>query len=239
MIKGKFTQRFNDYLRRFSIFEIDMSRFLSTNQIMEVSNSIKEKGLSLSAIHLPYHDTDLEYGLSSVPEVRKLDANVLVLHLCYPKNRTELEEQLSKIADIAEKFSVHIAIENLADRKNKSCGFMKAKDPISLAQSVLETGSKWLVITLDTSHAICNEARWWGDPYIIETLMHVHLSGGAWAADLHTSLETSPISDQIPLLIDTLKKCNFKGMISLENNDLETSLVSLNILKSLKNQKIC
>jgi hypothetical protein len=228
----KDVDKMQHYVNEFKVFELDMTKFPKRGLLDKV-DKIESAGNQLGAIHLPYHDSELDYGLSFVGEIAKFSVRVLVFHLCYPKTELELEQQLCSVAEVAERHAVHVAIENLADRKNKSHGFMAAKDPIALAHAVKETGSELLGITIDTSHAICNQVRWWGDSAVAEMLLHVHLSGGAWGVDAHTSVETKPISDQLGYLWTLLSDCPFSGMVSLENNMFETALESLRYLRSM------
>jgi len=228
----------------FERLEIDLSTILGTDSVPDHS-ALRERlyGVNgkLYSVHLRKGEhlqldsreqrlDALEPTIEDIAEIKNYGAEIAVAHLMYPGSFDEMVEQLRTIAKYAEQHGVKVYIENLADRKNHTNGYMGPRDPRIIAEALEEVNSDNLGLCLDTSHAACNDINDYDTELVRKWLRHVHYSEGEKGRDVHLPISARTSKESVAHFEELLANAEQRGTVMLENYNMADVVASADYL---------
>ena len=248
--------RLQEYARQFGLLEIDLEKAekLGFGPIQNIAQLVIPNKEWVYSIHLRYDpkkdgsadgiDTsisDLEW-LCTTDLGRQLRANMFVTHTDYPQNVQDLLTQLRRLGEAAKHFNVVIAVENLADRKNKTNGYMAPRNPREMAEALEKIAGEdpelpnYLGLCLDTGHAISNagltDSLDWNDDLVKRWVRHVHYNDNTIRGDEHMPICQSTNAHLIAALNYLLENSAHKGAVIFEHRKLSEGIQSIGYVQT-------
>jgi len=189
-----------EYAQNFELLEIDLEKAFrlvegGIDEIVEKATPFMNKVYSIHLRYEPQEGLDaMSVMLRDMELIKEFGAEIGVTHTVYPTSPQELEEQLRTIGDKASQLDVHIAVENLGDRQNKTKGCIWPRDPVRIAEVLDKIGNEHLGLCLDTGHAIGNRVTYWNTDVTVKWIKHTHYNNNVSLANCFTPVltEVSP-----------------------------------------------
>jgi len=241
--------RFREYGGEFDFLEIDLEKAVkesirSMDDVIARALEYKYKIYSMHLSYKPPKDGSVDGIGISISELellfnaglaKELGVEMFVTHTDYPKNPEELESQLRRLGDAAEKHSVIVAVENVGDRKNKTNGYMAPRNPRELAGVLAKIENPHLGLCLDTGHALGNagltDSLLWDDD-VIQWLKHMHYNDNVLRGDEHIALSSSTNEKFIAAVEYLMQASVHNGVAILEHRKLEEAIQSRDFIQT-------
>ena len=201
-VSAKEFGQLQQYVEQFKLVEVDLERAEKLGFPMpKVVEQIRPYQGRVYSVHLRYN-TDEVKGTSGIATsigdleflcnsgiMKELGVSLVVTHTDYPKDDADLNRQLERLGAAAAKYGIVIAVENLADRSNKTRGYMGPRNPRVIAEFLAKHGNPNLGLCLDTGHAISNagltDSLEWDNGAMRKWIRHVHYNDNILRGDEH------------------------------------------------------